>query len=178
MIAQVASYLLFTILITYSHWKLHADKTITYPGFPWILLYVVYFSSVFILVSRLSVKVFSWKLILLLLHIDPWCVPHNWDGRRNERYSFHTWRWRWVCVCCFPPYSFLYKVYFYLLDTIPLFLASGCYAILWPGRWFEELEDRAMGQKPNVPLQNWNNYNNYNYSYQPQPAYNQAYNQA
>lgn len=58
------------------------------------------------------------------------------------------------------------KVYFYLLDTIPLFLASSVYAIIWPGRWFEELEDRAASKpKHNVQLQNWSHYNNYGYNH-------------
>ena len=50
-IAQVGSYLLFVFLITYTHKKLRGDKTVTWPGFPWVIFWVIYFSSIFILVS-------------------------------------------------------------------------------------------------------------------------------
>ena len=61
-------------------------------------------------------------------------------------------------------------VYFYLLDTIPLFIAAATYAIFWPGRWIEQMEDHAAGTQPkqNVPLQNYN----YNAYQQRPPNYN------
>ena len=51
LVAQTASYLFFTLLITYSHMRISKDKTLDTSEFPWILIYIIYLSSVAILVS-------------------------------------------------------------------------------------------------------------------------------
>ena len=50
LIAQTVSYLFFTLLVSFSNWRI-VKSTLDTTVFPWFLFSVIYFSSVFILVS-------------------------------------------------------------------------------------------------------------------------------
>ena len=49
--AQTISYLFFVVLVVYSHNKLRNSGAVFRKDYPWFLFWIVYFSSVFILVS-------------------------------------------------------------------------------------------------------------------------------
>ena len=54
LIAQTISYLFFAVLVVNSHLRLSRDKSLDKSEYPWFLFGVVYFSSVFILVRKIS----------------------------------------------------------------------------------------------------------------------------
>lgn len=65
LIAQTVSYLFFTLLVAFSHWRI-TKSTLDTTVFPWFLFYIVYFSSVFILVSNLLFNLSSLKHVLTI----------------------------------------------------------------------------------------------------------------
>ena len=50
LVTQTVSYLFFTFLASFSHWRI-TKSTLDTRVFPWILFYLIYFTSVFILVG-------------------------------------------------------------------------------------------------------------------------------
>lgn len=100
LILQLISYILFIIIVIYSHYRLHKDPNYGLE-FPWILIYVLYFSSVFIVVRgayRIAEQVDNGGQGFLISH----------------------------------------EIFFYMLDTFPLFLATAIYVPFWPGNLLKQ----------------------------------------
>lgn len=88
LVLQTASYLFFTLLITYSHWRIAKDKMLDSSDFPWVLIYVIYVSSVAILVTLTSISLQSKTFINLLL--ASWRISYsNFRRRQGWLFEYH-----------------------------------------------------------------------------------------
>ena len=82
--AQTLSYLFFVLLIVYSHTKLRRSGIVGRTDYPWFLFRIIYFSSVFILVSLHSPIL----IVHLLIHVD--------TASRGLPYCYLWRRTRWI----------------------------------------------------------------------------------
>ncbi|PAV23289.1 RTA1 like protein [Pyrrhoderma noxium] len=98
LILQLVSYIFFVIIVIHSHRCLLNDKSYGVGNFPWILIYLLYFSSVFIVIRG------AYRIA-------------EQENSTDDHLSF----------------LLSHEVFFYLLDTLPLFLATVIYVPFWPG---------------------------------------------
>ncbi|KAL5511881.1 hypothetical protein ACEPAH_5099 [Sanghuangporus vaninii] len=115
-IVQSLSYVVFYVLLIHSHRMISKDDMFDEYNFPWRLVHILHFSSVFIIIRC------AYRVVELAEGNNGYLVTH--------------------------------EIFFYMLDTIPLFFATAIYVFFWPGQMIAAVSSREyplMGIRPETP---------------------------
>jgi len=106
LILQACSYFVFCIVLGYIHWSIRKDHKISGREDWWKLLYILYLSSIFIIIR---------------------CVYRIIEAAQGNAVAG-------------TGVLMTHEIYFYLLDTLPLFIAISIYIPFWPGRYIPNIK--------------------------------------
>ncbi|KAL5490531.1 hypothetical protein ACEPAI_5364 [Sanghuangporus weigelae] len=115
-IVQALSYVMFYFILIHSHRMFSKDDKFDEYNFPWRLVHVLHFSSVFIIIRC------AYRAVELVQGNNGYLLTH--------------------------------EIFFYMLDTIPLFFATAIYVFFWPGQMIDDISSRdypLMGIRPETP---------------------------
>ncbi|KAL5529008.1 hypothetical protein ACEPAG_4982 [Sanghuangporus baumii] len=109
-IVQALSYVVFYFILIHSHRMFSRDDKFDEYNFPWRLVHVLHFSSVFIIIRC------AYRVVELAQGNNGYLLTH--------------------------------EIFFYMLDTIPLFFATAIYVFFWPGKMIDDISSRRSRAYP------------------------------